>query len=503
MPRRPLALPLAALFVLILFGSTPALAEVVVERGLTHHQVLQRDDAGVASVPIAGRTAHQGEGVLEARLLAAGQVKEILPWTAVGRAGTGAIEGEVKGLRTGGPYDLELRVLDGSGTAVDTGVVRDLLVGDLWILGGQSNMEGCGILSRGAEPPSRYVHVLDLAHRWLVAEEPLHWKWEAVDPIHCGPPGPELDKRRADTRKHRWRGAGLGLPFAREMVRRTGVPVGLLACAKGATSMAQWDPALKGRGGDSLYGSMLHRIRVAGGKVAGVLWYQGEADALENGADTFEKNFTGFVKALREDVGKPDLPFYYVQLGRYLFLNAERDWTRVRDLQLTCEKRIPPPVGMVAAVDQPLVDAIHLRTRGHVVLGRRLARLACRDLFGGNPAETGPRPVKAWGLGGYPQRIVIEFSGAAEGLACPERVAGFSVRDSEGEDLRMVFDQFLDPDHPNRVILETQVTWRYADFPEDAFIYYGYGNDPHCNLTDNAGQGAPCFGPFPFERPEK
>ena len=51
----------------------------------------------------------------------------------------------------------------------------------------------------------------------------------------------------------------------------TGVLAGLLACAPGGESMDQWDPALKGSGGESLYGSMLRRVRAAGGKVTGVL----------------------------------------------------------------------------------------------------------------------------------------------------------------------------------------------------------------------------------------
>ena len=45
------------------------------------------------------------------------------------------------------------------------------------------------------------------------------------------------------------------LEIAKEMLRRTGVPQGLIACAHGGTSMAQWSPKLKRLGGDSLYGA--------------------------------------------------------------------------------------------------------------------------------------------------------------------------------------------------------------------------------------------------------
>ena len=45
--------------------------------------------------------------------------------------------------------------------------------------------------------------------------------------------------------------------------------------------MEQWNPAKKEQGGNSLYGSMLRQVKLAGGKVRGVLWYQGESDAME------------------------------------------------------------------------------------------------------------------------------------------------------------------------------------------------------------------------------
>ena len=63
------------------------------------------------------------------------------------------------------------------------------------------------------------------------------------------------------------------------MHRVTGIPQGIIACADGGTSMQQWDPARKSEGGKSLYGATLRRVQKNGGKVAGVIWYQGESDA--------------------------------------------------------------------------------------------------------------------------------------------------------------------------------------------------------------------------------
>ena len=104
------------------------------------------------------------------------------------------------------------------------------------------------------------------------------------------------------------------------MVESTGVPVGLVACAHGGTSMEQWNPAKKEQGGNSLYGSMLRQVKQAGGKVKGVLWYQGESDALGQGEawKAYPRVFTDFIAAVRSDFGQPELPFYFVQIGRFV-----------------------------------------------------------------------------------------------------------------------------------------------------------------------------------------
>ncbi len=63
--------------------------------------------------------------------------------------------------------------------------------------------------------------------------------------------------------------------------------------------MDQWNPAWKDREGESLYGSMFRRVQGAGGRVRGVLWYQGESDANPKGDAPFLQRFEAFVKAVR------------------------------------------------------------------------------------------------------------------------------------------------------------------------------------------------------------
>ena len=135
-----------------------------------------------------------------------------------------------------------------------TTVVGDVLVGDLWVLAGQSNMEGVGDLV-DVQKPDPLVHSFDQLDAWGVAREPLHNLPGAVDRVHWrknkqGEPERYTGEALAKFNETRKKGAGLGLPFAVEMVRRTGVPVGLVPCAHGGTSMDQWSPELKDKGGD-------------------------------------------------------------------------------------------------------------------------------------------------------------------------------------------------------------------------------------------------------------
>ncbi len=136
--------------------------------------------------------------------------------------------------------------------------------------------------------------------------------------------------------------------------------------------MKQWSPADQDKGGDSLYGSMMRSVKLAGGKVKGVLWYQGESDAMKpEAAKIYAQTFTDFIAALRKDLDQPDLPFYYVQIGRFVNGGSPKDWNAVQDAQRLIAERVPN-TAVVASVDLELDDGIHISTSGQKRLGRRL-----------------------------------------------------------------------------------------------------------------------------------
>ncbi len=462
--------------------------------GITDHQVLQRNGEGRAPIACWGKAQGVTGGGVEARVMRGQLPLAGLDWQNVGTISNGDWRAEIPAVPAGGPYRVDVRAAG----EPEYSSVHDVLVGDLWVLAGQSNMQGVGDLI-DVEPPHALVHNFDMAHQWATAEEPLHTLVSARNPVHW-PRNAKREPEKFDGERlrkfltERRKGSGLGLPFAARMVERTGVPIGLLACAHGGTSMDQWDPALKEKGGESLYGSMLMRIREAGGKVTGVLWYQGESDANPKAAPAFQEKFERFIAAVRGDTGDPNLPFYYVQIGRHVNRSGEAEWNLVQDAQRKVEAAIPRSA-VVAAIDTDLDDSIHVSTPDLKRLGARLANLACHDLFphvaGCASYRRGPRPVAATVSGGTVRVTFAEVNGR---LVSRGRVSGFSIHGADGAPLPLIYKARVDPGNPDAVLLSIG-----GKLAEGAVLRYGYGKDPYCNLRDEADMAAPVFGPLPIQ----
>jgi len=470
--------------------SVTAVHALTVESGLVPYQVVQCDKDGKASVMLGGKCT--AAGMLRARVMAT--QKEIVPWTDLGKMAPDSWQGTLPGIPAGGPYRVEVSLRDDAGKALEDAAIPDVLVGDIWVMAGQSNMQGVGNRI-DVEMPHVLVHTFSMSYEWRLAEEPLHTLAESPDVCHANFPNDEERQKAIAAWRDGPKGAGLGLSFAKEMVARTGRPVGLIASAHGGTSMGQWDPTQKDKGGESMYGSMCKQVQAAGGKVRGVLWYQGESEANPDAQPIYKDGMKRLVAAMRTDFGVTDLPFYYVQLSRWAGdTGAFPRWNQIQTDQLTLEQDLG--VGaMVPAVDLGLDDCIHVGTPGLKVLGYRLACQAERDLFGGKTLR-GPRFEKITSAGTpYAAQLRVRFTSVNGGLKADGRVSGFSISDGpDGPDKGCIFNQEIAPDDPSTVILWVE------KLPENPQLWYGRGLNPYCNVLDQANMGMPVFGPVPIPK---
>lgn len=471
---------------LLAFLAMP-LAPALAIDGVVPNQVVQCDAAGFATFHLSGATPQKGR--VEARYQAGAEQPSA--WRAAGESDGTTWRATVDAMPPGGPYAIEIQLVNDAGEVLDSGRIEKLYAGDLWILAGQSNMQAVGNMEN-VETPIDRVKALRMDRTWSTAEEPLHVLQESPDPVHYQPKDEAERAAAIAAARNGSKGAGLGLPFAKAMYEKTGRPVGLICTAHGGTSMAQWDPALRDKGGDSLYGSMLLSLQAAGGHVRGVLWYQGESDANGEASVIYEDKFAAFIEAVRADCGDPDLPFYTVQIGRFSNAGVDgRSWNRVQNAELDLESRLKH-YAVVPAVDLALDDLIHVGTPGHKVLGQRLANLAHHDLYGG-PVLRGPRLASMERVGTpFGNTLRVTFDQVNDGLHSAGRLAGFCLTEgAEGPDSAKVYKQEVAPDNPNTIILWVQ------DWPAEPHLWYGRGADPYCNVVDGAGMGMPVFGPVP------
>ena len=451
-------------------------------------QVVQRGVSGKADIVVSG-TAVDAEGrAVEARLL-----RGIVPVFGFTTKKYGTVEGgrfnfTLGGIPSGGPYRLEVKL---AGTKVDS-AIDPLFVGDVWILAGQSNMEGVGNLVN-VHPPEDKVRMFDMVQEtWQIAKEPPHNLPGSVDSVHWrlnAQKEPErlTGEKLIDFNANRKKGAGLGLPFAAAYEKAADVPVGLIPCAHGGTSMDQWDPAKFDRNnpGTSLYGSMIRRVQAAsGGKVKGVLWYQGESDANPKAAPIFRDKFQGFIAKVREDLAQPDLPFYFVQIGRHVNDQNQDPWNQVQEIQRQLGTTIPN-AAVFAAIDSDLDDQIHVSTTDLKRLGENMAK------FAAGKAKRGPTLVSALVDG---STIRVTYSDVNGKLTTKDRLSGFSLHAATGEEIPAIYKEQIDA-NGSSVILHFG-----GKLPEGAVLHYGAGKNPYCNLRDEMGFGAPVFGPLPLKQ---
>jgi sialate O-acetylesterase len=292
---------------------------------------------------------------------------------------------------------------------------------------------------------------------------------------------------------------GIGTAFARKIIDHCDVNIGLIPCAHGGTGMVQWDPALKTEGGASLYGSMLHRVALTGGKVKGILWYQGENECSDYYADRYEAALLGFIDALRRDLGQPDLPFLYVQVGCFYPVPRVnyRAWEQVREIQ----RRVAlmrKNVHMVSAIDLPIGDGMHISSESARRLGLRLGEIALTEVYRlpGHATAINLESIKVLQAETSSPAIKLHFRGVTGRLRSPGRPADFTLRVTGAKDVDyspVAYRTGFDPDDPAGLIVRV-----FGPLKPATHLIYGVGPTPYCNIVDDKDIPIPALGPLPL-----
>lgn len=454
-----------------------------IEHGLLPGHVLQRTPKGAAAT-ITGACSDPGCACPVTATVRKGA--KPLPGfkdRRIGASDGGRFSVRLAGLPTGGPYTVELAC------GRERVAVKDVFVGDLWLMAGQSNMEGVGNIC-DADTPHPLVRNFSMARRWELAKDPLHYLAESPDKVHGG--GPADPALIARGKRLAGKGVGVGVPFGKLMHARTKVPQGLIATAHGGTSMAQWDPALKDKGGDSLYGSMWLSLQAVGQPVAGMLWYQGCSETHPAAAEVYTARMQDLVAAVRRDLGQPRLPWVIVQIGRVVEKRADPSaWNSVQEQQRLLPTVIPH-CDVVPAVDLALDDLIHIAGSAFPELAQRMARVAARLVHGDRREKPAIQPKAVRFHDPKPPfgpAVEVGFANVVGGLRTAGLPQGFSIINRDGQPVECIYRTVVEGGSARLYLTGTAVPGMR--------VMYGYGTNPVCNAVDGRGMAVPVFGPLP------
>jgi len=448
--------------------------------GVFSGMVMQRNAQGLSRQAFRGTCQSIGDVIVS--VTQSGKILKGLNNMIVGQAANGVCQGVLAGIPAGGPYEIVLVV------GTESIQVCDVYVGDVWLLAGQSNMEGFGNLTEALNP-RKEVRAFYLNNQWAVAQDPLHRFDLARAGVHL--------KISPGWQPNPGKGVGPGVAFGQVMFKATGIPQGLIASAHGGTSMSQWDPALKKLGSDSLYGAMLERFKLNGGRIAGLLWYQGCADTTSADVPLYTPRMIVFIKAIRKDFHQPELPVAMVQIGRLTDRTPSTDllWMSIREQQRCLSKRIKN-LTCISVMDLDTDDPVHISGKDQIIVGRRLAEAMCtlRHDPGALPPPIELKAVKLITLPKGFKAIQVEFKNVAGKLQSAGRPSGFgSLQDSNG-----VF-KCCPAGHKVLIPLVNSIS---LGAPLQKYrlnklgLCYGYGTNPYCNILDSAGRSLPAFGPL-------
>ena len=505
MPKKRLA-TLFLSIALICCLSGAALADVALHSLFTDHMVVQQK----MKIPVWG-TAAPGEEVT----VTLGKRKA---------SATACDNGEwivkLKPLKPGAPLEL---VVQGTNNTV---TVKDVLVGEVWVCSGQSNMQFNVANSNNAEQEvaeAKYPGIRLFSVPRKVADTPqktVEAAWQVCSPETI----PNF--------------SAVAYFFGRDIHKELGVPVGLIHTSWGGTpseawtsreklesipvaeplyarwkktvadypktleaynkKMAAWKAAAekaKAEGKQAPakprplypplesphYPSNLYNAMIAPllpYAIQGAIWYQGESNAGR--AYQYRYLFPGMIEDWREAWGQGDFPFLFVQLANFRERQpdpVDDPWAELREAQLmTLDLK---NTGMAVIID--IGDAADIHPRNKQDVGKRLALAALAGTYGKRIPYSGPIYRSSYIRG---DKVYIRFDHTNGGLTVKDgdTLKGFAIA---GADRKFVW--------ADAVIKGKKIVVSADSVPEPVAVRYAWQINPEASLFNGAGLPASPF----------
>lgn len=365
-------------------------------------------------------------------------------------------EVEFPKMTAGGPYDLN----------IESGQKRyeftNILVGDVWLSSGQSNMYfPLGQTENGIVESKNAINHSNIRlfkFKPLAETNDVSWDSTTLSKIN------KLEYFSGEWKENSEQSAkefsAITYHFGKIIQAEENVPIGLIEMAVGGSPLISWidrysiesDPLLVNTFHDWLKSDFIQdwcrerakkNLDLAGNNnrhpyqpaynyesgiskliqtpIMGLLWYQGESDA--NNLELHEREFALFIKSWR---GKWqfEFPVYYVQLSS---INRP-SWPYFRDSQRRLQETIP---NIHMAVSSDLGHATDVHPKQKSEIGSRLARLALKYTYRKNILADGPLPRKVTQAG---SRITIDFKNAKKLQAKDNgSLKGLELKTDKGE----------------------------------------------------------------------
>jgi sialate O-acetylesterase len=288
---------------------------------------------------------------------------------------------ELKTGKAGGPYTITVK-------GENTIRITDVLLGEVWVCSGQSNMEfsisqlgGWDFYTKEREDIQQHDY-----SKIRLCKIPLNTSEVPLDTC------PARWQHATDSTVFDF--SATGFFYGRELFRKLRVPIGLVASNWGGTPAEAWvdREELKKDGGldfylvspnsdgwkaawaANLYNAMIHPIQNF--TIRGVIWYQGESN--RNDADSYQRLMTCLIRSWRAGWGVGDFPFLFVQIAPFIYDDAVGAAAYIRDAQR--RTHAVPNTGMAVTADIGNLADIHPKNKTEV--GRRLALWAFAKTYG-------------------------------------------------------------------------------------------------------------------------